>query len=247
MRESLSIRNLLASAAYVGLVVVGGCAPAEHARIQQQPVGSEPVAAGSTSQAPPVKAAPDAENPKHSSSKTDNLPVTPENRSAVIEPPTLGELPNLKPNTRRSISPRVEAEGSHKKSKRRLVPEYGEIALSDEEKKALGKDKPEPADDVMSFYVPGPNPDKGVSILESDLKIGIVGRGGAAVGQNAPPTRAYAYGTGGKHSDPTGVPREGASSYNERDLRWQVSFPWILQVGEGRVRKGAEQIPFEEQ
>lgn len=215
--------------------------------MQQQPVANEPATVGASQETPSESPAPVGNSSAHSGSKAAIPPAIPENRPAVTEPPTLGELPNLKPNMRRSMSARVEAEGSHKQSKRRLVPEYGEIALSEEERRALGKDKPEPADDVLSFYRPEPNPDKGASILESDLKIGIVGRGGAAVGQNAPPTRAYAYGNGGRHADPTGVKREGASSYNERDLRWQVSFPWILQVDEGPVRKGAEQVPFEEQ
>ncbi len=215
--------------------------------MQQQPVANESTTASSAEETPSVSAAPTTKSTEHNSQKDANLPAAPENRAAVTEPPTLGELPNLKPMTRRSMSARVEAEGSHKQGKRRIVPEYGEIVLSEEEKKALGKDKPKPADDVMGFYKPGPNPDKGASILESDIKIGVGGQGGTAVGHNAPPSRAYAYGTAGRHADPTGVKREGASTYNERDVRWQVSFPWILQVGEGTVRKGAEQIPFEEQ
>ena len=165
---------------------------------------------------------------------------------AATAPPSLGELPNLKPLTKRSIAARVDVAGSEKIGKRRIVPDYSTLELSPEEKKALGKDKPPPPDDVLAFYKPSPNPDKGASIMDSDLRIGISGRGGAMIGQVAPPPKAYAFGQGGRYAEPGIVSREGASVYNERDRRWEVSFPWTVRIGEGPAREGAEVSPVDE-
>lgn len=245
MREIPSIRICIAAAALLLSWTAGGCASAKNAEMRHEPTSATSNVENSSSRLPSDSSSPaEPASPSETASALD--PPTPANRPAVTEPPTLGELPNLKPLTKRSISVRVEAEGAYKLGKRRIVPEFGEIPLTEEEKKALGKDKPQRPDDVTAFYKPSPNPDKGASTLESDLRIGIGGQGGALVGQSMPHTKANVHGTAGRYAEPIGVTRKGASVYDARDIRWQVSFPWMPQIEEGPVRKGAEQTPVED-
>ncbi|MBI5866295.1 MAG: hypothetical protein HZB38_17630 [Planctomycetes bacterium] len=163
--------------------------------------------------------------------------VAPAASGALISP-TLEELPNLKPLVERQVSARIGVEGDEFQARRRIVADYTEPALTEEEKKAVGEDKPA-VDDVLGFYRASQGTEHGAAPFARESGIGISGKGGTNVGYNPPKTGASSLGWGGNYARVDVVSRKSISIYDVRQRTYSIGKPWSMQIGEGPARSKA--------
>lgn len=164
--------------------------------------------------------------------------------SVVTAPPSLDELPDLKPQRQRSIAGRVDVEGSMQTTKRPVVPSFRELPLTPEEKKVLDEDRRRRPDDVMAFYKPQPLIDQGVSPLEGGAQIGIFGRGGVDVGIGRDTPRFGTWGEAGHNAAADGPARHIAGVDIRVPIIARVGPSFVIQIGWGPARRGAAQMPY---
>jgi hypothetical protein len=178
-----------------------------------------------------------------SPSPTPAAPSVPKSDPMVTTPPSLDELPNLKPQRARSIAARIDVKGSMETTRRPVVPSYRELPLTEEEKRALGKDREKP-DDIMAFYKPQPSIQQGVSPRDRDLQVAVGGRGGASVGIGRSPPRVETFGVAGRYAESSGLSRKVASVDVYVPVRVRVGPSFVMQIGWGLPRTGAAQMPY---
>lgn len=229
----------------IALALTAGCATADRTEARAEPsVGHEAHGDDDTREARGHAGRGEDDHDNNRPAKSSAEPKrSAKADSAVTAPPSLDELPNLKPQRERSIAARIDVEGSQATTKRPVVPAFKEIPLTPEEKKALGKDRERP-DDVMGFYRPGRSVEQGVSSHDSDIRIGVGGRGGALVGTSSNPRITGVFGDAGHHAKvSTVVPSKiGVDSYVPIIVRVGPSF--VVQIGIGPSRSGAARMLY---
>jgi hypothetical protein len=164
--------------------------------------------------------------------------------SVVTAPPSLDELPDLKPQRQRSIAGRVDFEGSLQTTRRPVVPSFKELPLTPEEKKVLDDERKKRPDDVMAFYKRQPGIKQGVSPSDGGAQIGIAGRGGvdAGIGRDAP--RFGTYGQAGYHAAADGPAKHIAGVDVRVPILARVGPSFVIQIGWGLARRGEAQMPY---
>jgi hypothetical protein len=160
---------------------------------------------------------------------------------AVSAPPSHAELPTFEELGHR-LPIVVGVEGASRVPRVVIVPQYEPIALTPEEREALGE-KELPVPDVLLFYRPPRGPEHGVSSESFQALIGIGGVGGALVGHDAVYPRVGIHGFAGHHAYLDTLARSGAAVDGLRPPTAEVGRAWAVEVGEGHRREGAEQAP----
>ncbi len=149
---------------------------------------------------------------------------------AIFTPPSLAELPafaQLEPK----LAAIVGVESAWDMPRTVIVPQYEEIALTPEEREALGeRDLPEP--DVLLFYRAPRRPEHGVSLGSFQAVTGISGIGGALVGRESVYPRFGSHGWGGRYAGEHGLARFGAGVGSPRSRTAEVGGGWGVEIGE---------------
>jgi len=160
---------------------------------------------------------------------------------AVSAPPSHAELPTFE-----ALEPTLPAligvAGAGDAPRVIIVPRYEEIALTPEEREALGEEEP-PEPDVLLFYRPPRGPEHGVSPGSFEMLTGSGRMGGALVGHDSVYPRFGTYGVAGRHSSPHVFARPGAMVGRPRAPAGDVGRIWAVEIGQGPPRTGARQAP----
>lgn len=155
--------------------------------------------------------------------------------------PTLDELPSI-PGLERTLPVKVGVEGAAEAPRVPLVPELKEPELTQQERVALGMDRPDPGQELLALYRPPRDASDGVSPDSGGSTVGVDGFGGALVFRDVARGRS---GVCELNPPPGGIlpfVRTRAMFYSAGPSRVGVDFPSWLLVGEDQARRAAARL-----
>ncbi len=115
---------------------------------------------------------------------------------AAAVPPAPAELPRFEHLERRGSATVAVEDPSGSFTRVRIVPEFKEVKPTPQEQQILGFQEP-PKDDFAILYRPPPTPERGIDPIESGLKTGTYGLGGADARAYGEVSTILIYGWGG--------------------------------------------------